>query len=81
MDENKVWTIGELITRLSEFPPDMLVGYQDSDYDDLSLYLNPEIEAAFEFMPEEFRPYYPSKYSDEKRKQRIEVVVLNHWEE
>jgi len=77
MDENKVWTVGELITRLSEFSPDMLVLYQDSEWTNLFSHLNPTVQEVVETIDGE---YYEQEWLLENpEKRRLEAVILNFW--
>lgn len=77
MDEKKLWTVGELIAKLNEFPPDTLVLYNDSEWLEFFKHLNPTVEKVVETVDGE---YCQPRYSDYfKGKRQLEAVNLNSW--
>ena len=77
MDENKLWTVGELIAKLGEFPPDTLVVYQDSEWTNLFSHLNPIVQEVVETTDGEY--YEPEWLGWRTEKRRLEAVILNFW--
>lgn len=77
MDEKKLWTVRELVAELSEFPPDMLVVYNDSEWTNLFSHLNPTVQEVVETTDGEYYDLEWLGWHTEKR--RLEAVILNHW--
>ena len=77
MDEKVLWTVGELIEKLGEFPADMPVLYWDTEYPEFFSYISPEVQEVIDYddgyyMPE---PITWPRTLPEKR--RFDAVILN----
>ena len=81
MDENKLWTVKDMIEKLNEFPQDMPVLYNDSKYPDLFQYLEPEVREVVEYKySEDSASYYPAPGilpTPPPENRRFDAVILN----
>ena len=73
--DKKLWTVRELIVRLSIFPPDMPVLYNDSEWLDFFSRLNPAIEEVVEADGGIYCEPRDSAYFNGKR--QLKAVILN----